>query len=226
MGDPDYVLGGNPAPNPHPARIERFDANGAWLGDLAYSGFDEVCSGGTCEQWSPRGIVVGPDGALYVSGMHFVSTQNPSTLPGRIFRIDASGGVGIFVDGAACGCDLARPDGLVFGPDGTLYATSFRRSASDNDKILAFDGTTGAYKDRIDLDVAGQPRAYAQALLFGPGQKLYVPISGNGPDTGSVRRYNVRSKAFTVFVAAGPLGTPFYLTFGNTDPATLAYGSD
>jgi hypothetical protein len=158
--------------------------------------------------------------------MHFVSAQNPSTLPGRIFRIDPSGGVRIFVDGASCGCDLARPDGLVFGPDGTLYATSFRTSASDNDKILAFDGTTGAYKDEIDLDVAGQPRAYAQALLFGPGRMLYVPISGDGPDTGSVRRYDVRKKTFTVFAAAGVLGAPFYLTFSNTDPATLAYGSD
>ncbi|MCI0573243.1 MAG: hypothetical protein L0Y66_21055, partial [Myxococcaceae bacterium] len=87
-----------------------------------------------------------------------------------------------------------------------------------------FNGTTGAYEDKIDLDVVGQPRAFAQALLFGPGGKLYVPISGNGPDTGSVRRYDVGTKTFEVFVqAGGDLIAPFYLTFGKTHPATLEY---
>ena len=62
------------------------------------------------------------------------------------------------------------------------------------------------------------------AILFGPDGKLFVPISGNGPDTGSVRRYDISSKTFDVFVpAVGPLGSPWYLTFVNTDSATLAY---
>ena len=80
----------------------------------------------------------------------------------------------------------------------------------------------------ISLDQVGQLRAFAQALLFGPRGFLFVPISGNGPDTGSVRRYNVVSKTYDVFVSVkendGPLGAPMYLTFGNTDPATLVYG--
>jgi hypothetical protein len=37
----------------------------------------------------------------------------------------------------------------------------------------------------------GQPRAFAQAIVFGPGGALFVPISGDGPDTGAARRYNV-----------------------------------
>jgi hypothetical protein len=105
---------------------------------------------------------------------------------------------------------------------------------SDNDKILIFQGpaglSPGAFVGQIDLDQVGQPRAFAQALLFGPGGYLFVPISGNGPDTGAVRRYDVSTKQFTDFVPAsasgGPLGAPWYLTFGKTDPATLVYEAD
>jgi hypothetical protein len=51
-----------------------------------------------------------------------------------------------------------------------------------------------------------------------------VPITGSGPDTGAVRRYNVTNDTYTNFVApGGPLGSPWYLTFCKTDPATLAY---
>jgi hypothetical protein len=68
-------------------------------------------------------------------------------------------------------------------------------------------------------------RAFAQAILFGPGGFLFVPISGNGADTGAIRRYDVQNHAFTSFVAAttSPLGSPDFLTFGKTDPETLAY---
>jgi len=131
--------------------------------------------------------------------------------------------------GTANYSDFNRPEGLVFGPDGNLYVTSFRASSSDTDKILIFAGPGSAHPGmslgQIDLDLVGQPPAFAQALLFGPEGFLFVPISGNGPDTGAVRRYNVNTKIFNVFVPpGGPLKSPQYLTFGNTDPATLAYG--
>lgn len=49
---------------------------------------------------------------------------------------------------------------------------------------------------QIDLyDItSNQPRAFAQALLFGPGGKLFVPISGSDDSNiaGEVRRYDVR----------------------------------
>jgi hypothetical protein len=127
-----------------------------------------------------------------------------------------------------CSSDLHRPEGLVFGPDGKLYVASFRANANDFDRILVYtinpDGT-GTCTDEIPLYQVGQPRAYAQDILFGPGGYLYVPISGNGPDTGAVRKYDVSTKTYTNFVApGGPLQSGWYLTFGKTNPHTLAYG--
>ena len=118
---------------------------------------------------------------------------------------------------------------MVFGPDGRLYITSFRADATDTDSIRIYDAD-GDFVDKIDLDEVDFPRAYAQALLFGPGGFLFVPISGDGPDTGAVRRYDVTDQSFTDFVLpseqGGPLGNPWYLTFGKTDPGTLAYDDD
>src|SRR5262249_42084758 len=134
--------------------------------------------------------------------------------------------LGDFVDSNSTN-DLNRPEGLAFGPDGNLYVTSFRTDSSDTDKILEFNGTTGAYLSKIDLDQVGGDRAFAQAILFGPGGKLFVPITGNGPDTGEVRRYDVSTGSFDVFIppnaSGGPLGAPVYLTFGNTHPVPLDY---
>ncbi|MGE7903577.1 hypothetical protein ACQKNS_04165 [Peribacillus sp. NPDC094092] len=188
-------------------------------------------------EFFPRGVVIGPDGDLYVS-----IRNNPNTaegqLGGSVVRYNSKTGAfgGVFISPFS---DLNRPEGLVFGPDGNLYITSFRRDASDTDKILIFDGRKGKLLEKIDLDVVGQPRAFAQEILFGPDGKLFVPINGPsdpdtgapaGPYTGSVRRYNVHHKTYDVFVppamSGGPLGMPWYLTFGNTDPATLAYQCD
>src|SRR5262249_51162168 len=75
----------------------------------------------------------------------------------------------------------------------------------------------------IVLDAVGQPRAYGQGILFGPGGRLFVPISTLGsPDTGAIRSYDVSDGSFVNFAAPGTLGSAWYLTFGNTDPAPLA----
>ena len=60
--------------------------------------------------------------------------------------------------------------------------------------------------------------------MFGPDGKLFVPITGGDPHTtGTVRRYDVTTKAFHLFITSAQLGQPFYLTFSQTDPATLAF---
>jgi hypothetical protein len=215
-------------PGDTPGRLLSFKKNGKFLSDLTPKDADFAR-----ELFHPRSLVVGPDGLLYVS--IFPDPLN-TPLGGYVLRFNPQTGdfIDVFIASTGGVGQLNRPEGLVFGPDGNLYITSFRADALDNDKILIFQGPGGASPassiGQIDLDQVGQPRAVAQALLFGPGGFLFVPIFGTGPDTGSVRRYDVVSKTYSIFVPAsadlGPLGQPWYLTFGNTDPATLAYGGD
>ncbi len=171
----------------------------------------------------PRGVVIGPDGLLYVS----ISNNELNRADGWVLRFDPEtmNFIDVFVqnDGIT---NPHFPEGLVFGPDGNLYVTSFRIDRDDPnqlDNIFIYDNE-GKFVDKIDLDAVGGSRAFAMALLFGPGGRLFVPISGNGPDTGSVRSYDVQTKTFDVFISAvGPLGSPWYLTFRQTNPGTLAY---
>jgi WD40 repeat protein len=183
--------------------------------------------GATGPQFHPRGLVIGPDGYLYVSIRNL-----PGPCGGSILRFDPErlAFVNIFLSNPAdCSAnvnDLHRPEGLVFSPRGDLYVTSFRAGQSDVDRILivpkgSFNGDQIRLPlDRIDLYTAGEPRVFAQALLFGPDGNLFVPIS----NTGEVRRYNVTTKGFWTFVAAGKaLSQPWFLSFQKTNPATLAY---
>jgi len=163
--------------------------------------------------------------------MLYVSVRNIESTGGAVLRFNPKSGafLGTFVSSDSTN-DLQRPEGLVFGPDGNLYITSFRASTSDTDKIDIFAGPKGvqpgAFLGKIDLDQVGGDRAFAQALLFGPDGKLFVPITGGDPHTtGTVRRYDVTTKAFDIFITSAHLGQPFYLTFSQTDPATLAFVS-
>jgi hypothetical protein len=118
------------------------------------------------------------------------------------------------------------------------------------DKILIFAGPRsehpGRYLDHIDLDHLGSNGvvddfAAPGGIVFGPQGILFVAIfnggaavsnggiaslNGAGP-TGEVRRYDVQTKTHTPFVPSylngGPMTNPNFMTFGNTDSATLAY---
>jgi hypothetical protein len=202
-------------PNFPPGGVLAFDETGKFLreGSLPNNGV----------KFHPRGLVVGPNGMLYVS--NFPDLKRGTGGEVLVFDPKTLNFVGAFISDKGGPGQLNRPEGLVFGPDGNLYITSFRADASDTDSIRIYNGN-GAFLGKIDLDTVGQPRAVAQALLFGPGGFLFVPISGGGPDTGAVRRYDVSIKTFpfTNFVKpGGPLGEGWYLTFGKTDPGTLEY---
>jgi hypothetical protein len=131
---------------------------------------------------------------------------DPNTLQFKGVFIDDIGGIG----------GLNRPDGLVFGPNGNLYVTSFRLISNPIDpaavdSIRAYD-RFGRFLESILLYNRGEPRAFAQAILFGPDGKLFVPISGGGPSTGEIRQYDVRTKKYDIFVKGGILVSPQYLT--------------
>lgn len=171
-------------------------------------------------QFHPRGVVFGPDGLLYISNVPNPPSPVGSGLGGQVLRYDPNKGTfNIFVDDAGGLGRLNRPEGLVFGPDGKLYITSFRANADDKDSIRIYEN--GAYDKSIILQVAQTPREYAQALLFGPCGNLFVPIA----TTGEVRRYDdISNSKYESFVQqGGPLGSGWYLAFGKTDPKTLEY---
>lgn len=179
----------------------------------------------------PRGIVRGPDGLIYVSVIGSLDPEDPAfdPLSGYILRFNPRSGklvdtlVSNPADNPSLGCTqhLHRPEGLVFGPDNNLYVTSFRANSGDIDRILVFNRKGQCLANKtIELDVAGQDRSFAQALVFGPKGRLFVPMN----NTGEVRRYNVNSKTYDIFVAAGgELQNPWFLTFGDTNPRTLKY---
>ena len=68
--------------------------------------------------------------------------------------------------------NLHRPEGLAFDSEGDLWVTCFvYANATDIDRILAFN-SEGELINTIELYESGEPRAFAQAILFGPDGDL------------------------------------------------------
>lgn len=209
-------------------RVARYRlSNGKFLGDFERDGFDAP--------FHPRGLVLGPDGLLYVSSIGCPIPPDPAfdPLAGYVLRFDPRTGefVDVFASTATIP-DLHRPEGLVFDERGNLWVTSFRADADDNDKILELSGpgrrNPGALKRVLSLaDPVNQGgvRAYAQAILFGPRGDLYIPITGGDPTTaGQVRRCRTKDLRCEILVPAdGTLAFPFYLSFEHTNPSTLEF---
>jgi len=203
--------------------VKIYDAAGAFLGNLNTHGFKAA--------FYPRGVVFGPDGLLYVSARGCPVSSDPNdALIGYVLRFDprTNAFVDVFASDATI-TDLHRPEGLVFDSYGNLWVTSFRATVNDSDKILVLNGKTGALRTKLPLSTPGTtPRAFAQAIIFGPEGNLYVPINGGDPTTtGQLRRYNPKTNVWDVLVpanaAGGALGSGWYIIFRNNDPATLIY---
>jgi len=209
--------------------VKVFRRDGSWLADLPVP---PLAPG---KEFHPRGLVVGPDGLLYVASAPVLPP--PYDIGGQVYRYDPRTltFVDVFIDSEGGFNSLNRPEGLVFSPYGKLFITSFvdRLDPDDRDRILIYSGPfsaePGKRVGRIDLWKTGEARAYAQALLFGPGGKLYVPISGGSPGASlGVRRYDISfvrdgvAKAMDILTEVP--SAPWYLTFGKTNPSTFRYG--
>lgn len=160
---------------------------------------------------SPRDLVFGPDGDLYVSN-GFEGSDNSDH---SIERFDGQTGAskGSFVIPGTGGLDV--PNGLVFapGPDGDLYVAS-----SDTGEVLRYDGKTGAlvgsgsFTHGYDLS---QPRFIA----FGPGSDPDVPdlyVADTGFLRGSILRYDGTDGHFVEEYITRPemgMGKPYGMVF-------------
>jgi hypothetical protein len=193
--------------NGQTSSVLRFDgATGTFLGVVADSS----------QVSSPRGIVFGPDGNLYVA---------EGEGPGTVLRFD--GKTGAFMDDfvATSSGGLSHPTSMVFGPDGKndgkldLYVGNGATSS-----VLRYDGTTGAFKGSFVASGAGG-LGNPWALVFGPDGELYISNAvGNGSNQlppGSILRYEGPSGpnpgAFLdtfVPTGSGGLNTPLGLLFG------------
>ena len=216
--------------------VERYDVNtGKFLGDLDFSSF--INASGSNGEFHPRGLVFPPDRrTLYVT--LFSENDFPKggwvlsygIVTGRV-RVIASNDPSAPAS-SDCHAYLNAPEGVTIGRDQNLYVIGRRPDLNSNagtDKVLVLNRTTGACRPWINLDHPGEPASYAQSLLFGPGGRLYLPMRGGGTDTGGVRSYDIHAHrvTYTLFVQpqqiSGAAADWWYLTFGKTDPTTLAY---
>jgi hypothetical protein len=202
--------------------IKEYNDAGAFVGNLDRSAFTP--------EFHPRGVVFGPDGLLYVSAVGCLNPKDKlfNPLTGYILRFNAR--TKAFVDQFASNGTIGhlhRPEGLVFDSAGNLWVTSFRASSADSDRVLELDAT-GHLRAELVLSTPPAPRAYAQAIIFGPGGNLFIPITGGDATTaGQLRSCNPLNLQCTNIVqAGGPLKQPYYLIFRNSDPTTLNYNQN
>jgi hypothetical protein len=224
---PDFQLGA----------VEKYNVRtGAFLGDLDFKSF--INSSVSNGEFHPRALVFAPDRrTLYLSLFSEGTPTDPhnALYLGWVLRYDTISGrvsvVASYDPNAApsdCHLYLHKPRGLTTGPKQDLYVLS-QGAPGETDKVLVFNPTTGACRPWINLDQPGQ-NTYARGLVFGPGGKLYLPITaGSTTDPGGVRAYDVYAHPVTYTEFVSPTAVAgadwWYLTFGNTNPTTLAYGS-
>ena len=127
----------------------------------------------------PTGVVVGPDGAYYVSQL----TGFPFPVGGaKVFRIDPrSGAVSTYASGFTMGMDLA------FGRDGTLYVLEI-----DSDSLLQ-PGTDGAIwavrrGTARKLELPAGTLTEPGGIAVGRDGKLYVTNHSREAGNGEVLR--------------------------------------
>ncbi len=183
---------------------------------------DVLVPKGTGGLFHPDTMVIGPDGALYVS-----SGETPETS--SILRFDAK--TGTFKDEFAKGNGLNRPYGIAFGKDGKLYVSSFL-----TDELLRYDAKTGAFVDVFKKgDAMPGGLNGPNILAFGPDDQLYVTTQGSVAVDGKptfpglpsqVLKIDVTTAAMSVFIdqpALSPAGHGFISLLGIVfDPSCAA----
>ncbi len=162
-------------------RVVEFTVDGALVGDLVAPG-----SGGLSE---PSGLVLAPDGRLLVA----------SRGSDAVLAYDGATGasLGVFVSAGSGG--LTGPFGLAFRPasvttEGTVGNLFV---ASDDNRILEYDGTSGAFVGELVSAAGNGGLVDPHGLLFLPSGNLLVASYGtdqileyDGSTGALVRQFN------------------------------------
>lgn len=171
---------------------------GNYLGDFVATGLN-----------SPRDLIFGPDGDLYVSN----GFENSDGSDHTVERFDGQTGasLGSFVIPGAGGIDV--PNGLAFGPDGNLYVAS-----SDTGQILRYDGQTGSIIGS-GVFASGGGLVQPRFIAFGPGSAPGIPdlyVADTGFLRDRILRYDGLTGAFIeeyVTRGEGGMGKPYGMAF-------------
>ena len=83
----------------------------------------------------PKGLTISPDGHVFIADTESHSARVVDTRTGLIDAVCGNGEKGPVKEGAALECQLARPHGVFWDRDGTLYIGD-----SENHQLLAFTG--------------------------------------------------------------------------------------
>lgn len=136
----------------------------------------------------PNDLCFGPDGALYAtdSGVRvgeFLEGDGPRpdydslTLDGRVCRFDLATGEGRLLDRG-----LRFPNGIAFGPDGSLYVNEtmtgnvYRYEPADG-------GVRELFANVLDPDFDGGGLRGPDGMKFDADGRLYVTVFGQGDVT-------------------------------------------
>jgi len=142
---------------------------------------------------TPEGLLIGPDGNLYVAGF----------ANGSINRYN--GTTGAFIDSFASSPATAESViGARFGPNGNLYVTNYNSAAN---AVQEFNGTTGALVNTFNIAAGSGGLSGPLDLIFAPNGNLLVSSS----NTNQVLRYDANTGAFLgalVNTGAGGLNFP------------------
>lgn len=162
-----YVGTQYPDPNDASSDIFRFDGiTGALLGP-----FVAQRVGGSA---GARSMAFGPDEHFYFCSEDTNSIQRHDGVTGAFqdaFVAPGSGG-------------LIAPQGLLFGPDGSLYVIGCSGISEPSDRILHYDGITGAFLGQFVAPSAqfGSPLS----MKFGADGNLYVGVVYPSPVAGTL----------------------------------------
>jgi hypothetical protein len=131
---------------------------------------------------APDDLTFGPDGNLYVSSGGNSNLNLFDPLYPQDSAVLRYSPTGKFLGVAASGNGLIRPYGNAFGPDGSLYVSSFRAN-----QILRFNPTTGEFlgvfaSDNNNGSGSANGLNGPNGLLFGTDGSLYVTTQGTAND--------------------------------------------